>query len=454
MRMAFCLWLVMWQAASCDSPRKPPVDVVDVKDVEDVVDVVDVVDVKDVKDTVDVPDGWPPRENCSERPVHGLNVGTIETFFSVPYTTGGMLLFLGESGNLYTDGGRICDKVYGVNVWQQDILQYDLVRREETELVVYPARQFNPNEYQGKVYFTSAYSDYQENPVGSHPWEGNPRVWVWEDGTAREYSTWCAPETGCIRAKVSKNGKMSYNQYIPGSTPLAVTIMFHDLETLETREVYHHWEAPITFAVGDRAIFWNHSPCGSFQYYDIEQDQIVTNPDYRVFATAAWGDYIAWGDCTPPYANMVINLRTGEVRNLDEEMNLDPANKNCVLHTGYDDIVALVDRIRDVPEPGQAAHLWLYDLQTRVQRRITSEAAKWTWGGMPIINCQWALITLSYGKNGTNIRHYPNAALHLVEAGILDEDCRLIPGPPLEFTLEEFILSTGFTLENYTSYYD
>jgi len=152
MRMAVALSLMLWQAASCDSPRKPPVDVR--LDVEDVTDVVDVQDVKDVKDTVDVPDGWPPRENCSERPVHGLNVGSHEHFFSVPYTTQGVLLSLGESGRLYYDSGRKCDLIGGVNVWQQEIFSYDLVRREETELVVYPARQFNPNEYQGMVYFT------------------------------------------------------------------------------------------------------------------------------------------------------------------------------------------------------------------------------------------------------------------------------------------------------------
>jgi len=246
---------------------------------------------------------------------------------------------------------------------------------------------------------------------------------------------------------------MVYYTFKPYSGSFENTLYFHDLETLETREVYLYREAPVTFDVGDRAIFWNHSSCGSFQYYDIEEDRIITASEYQVWSTKAWSDYIAWHNCVPEQ-NMVINLGTQEVRNLDEEMNLDPANKSCYLHTGYDEIVALVDRVRDVPEPGQAAHLWLYDLETRVQRRITSEAAKWTWGGMPILNCQWALITLDYGKNGTTIRHYPNAMLNLVEAGILDENCRLIPGPPLEFTLEEFISACGFTLENYTSYYD
>jgi len=451
MRMAVALSLMLWLVASCDSPRRPPVDAR--LDVEDVTDVVDVQDAEDVKDTVDVPDGWPPRENCSERPVHGLNVGSHPYFFSVPYTTGGMLLFLGESGNLYTDGGRICDKVYGVNIWQQDILRYDLVRREETELVVYPARQFNPNEYQGKVYFTSAYADYQVNPIGSHPWEGIAQIWVWDAGDIRPYSTWCPMDYACSNAKVSRHGKMVYYTFKPYSGSFENTLYFHDLETLETREVYQYPEAPVTFAVGDLAIFWNHSPCGSFQYYDIEEDRVITASEYQVFATSAWGDYIAWNNCVPTQ-NMVINLRTQEVRNLDDEMNLDPANKSCYLHTGYDEIVALVDRVREVPEPGQAAHLWLYDLQTRVQRRITSEAAKWTWGSDSRFNCQWAVITLDYGKNGTTIRHYPKAALNLVEAGILDENCRLIPGPPLEFTLEEFISACGFTLENYTSYYD
>ncbi|PKN45719.1 MAG: hypothetical protein CVU59_08230 [Deltaproteobacteria bacterium HGW-Deltaproteobacteria-17] len=225
-------------------------------------------------------------------------------------------------------------------------------------------------------------------------------------------------------------------------------MMVHDVNTQDTRLIDDQHEAPIQVAIGDRAVFWNYGPCGTFQYYDIARDVIVENPAYNVGAAIAWGKYIAWDNCVPS-GSYVLDVDTGIVRILDEELNLNPDNEMMNLHTGYENLVALVDRGRDVPEPGTATHLWLYDLDTRVERRITSEAARWYWGLFPIINCEWAIITLAYGKNGTNIEHYLRAALNLQQAGILDENCHIIPGPPIEFTLEEFITASGFTLAGY-----
>jgi hypothetical protein len=241
---------------------------------------------------------------------------------------------------------------------------------------------------------------------------------------------------------------MLYFAYDPAARPLIVKIMLHDLNTLETRVIDDQHESPIVWAIGDRAVFWNYGPCGTFRYYDIERDVIVENPAYNVGAAIAWGKYIAWDNCVPS-GSYVLDVETGIIRILDEELNLNPDNVMMNLHTGYENLVALVDRARDVPEPGTATHLWLYDLDTRVERRITSEAARWYWGLFPIINCEWAIVTLAYGKNGTNIEHYLRAALNLQQAGILDENCHLIPGPPIEFTLEEFITASGFTLEGY-----
>ncbi|PKN44778.1 MAG: hypothetical protein CVU59_10835 [Deltaproteobacteria bacterium HGW-Deltaproteobacteria-17] len=246
---------------------------------------------------------------------------------------------------------------------------------------------------------------------------------------------------------------MLYFEYDPNGSPLLVRMMFHDLNTQETRLIDDQHTAPMVRAIGDRAVFWNYSPCDTFQYYDIARDMVVENPAYNVFAAHAWGKYIAWDNCVPG-GSYVMDVESGVARILDEELNLDPNDNQMSIHTGYENLVALVDRARDVPEPGTAAHLWLYDLDTRVERRITAEAAKWTWGGYPIINCEWAIITLMYGKNGTTIEQYPQAALNLQQAGILDENCHLIPGPPVEFTLEEFITASGFTLTNYNPLYD
>ncbi|PKN21868.1 MAG: hypothetical protein CVU65_16045 [Deltaproteobacteria bacterium HGW-Deltaproteobacteria-22] len=310
-----------------------------------------------------------------------------------------------------------------------------------------PAPQHHPNGYDGKIFFSNSYVDYQPGATGN-PWAGNPNVWVLENGIPRVYSTWCQPGYGCLVEGISKAGKMLFFEYDPDARPLLVRMMVHDLNTLETRLIDDQHEAPIVVAIGDRAVFWNFGPCGTFRYYDIERDVIVENPAYNVGAAHAWGKYIAWDNCFPS-GSYVLDVETGVVRILDEELNLDPENNKMSLFTGYENLVALVDRTRDVPEPGTATHLWLYDLDTRVERRITSEAARWYWSSYPIINCEWAIVTLAYGKNGTNIEHYLKAALNLQQAGILDENCHLIPGPPIEFTLEEFITASGFTLEGY-----
>ncbi|MBU1242331.1 hypothetical protein KKD52_06020 [Myxococcota bacterium] len=453
MRLIFLPLVTAVLLLGCDSPhRRPPTDVGPDVDIQgDDQDRVDDIDLQDVPDS-DVSDGWPPRNDCTQTPINGINVGQNNYFFSVPFTRPSNYISLTESGIILFDQGRCSDVVNGINAWFQDIYSYSLFQREEEELVIFPAPQTYPHEYHGKVYFSSSYVDYHVNPNGN-PWEGNPNIWVWDRGLIENYSTWCPPETGCTDQKISKSGKMIYFQYEPNASPLLVQIMFHDLETLETREVFRYTDSPITFAIGDRAIFWNYGPCGSFRYYDIERDEIVENTDYQTFVAIAWGKYLAWSNCSP-LQEMVLNVETGEYRNLDEELNQNPETRNYSIHTGYENLVAFVDRAREVPEPGQAAHLWIYDLDTRTERRITSEAAKWTWGGFDIINCTWAIVALDYGKNGTLVNQYPRSALNLQEAGILDANCHVIPGPPVEFTLEEFILASGFTLEGYNPLYD
>ncbi len=438
---------------ACDSPhhQKTDADVPDV-DVPDAdVEVPDDGDVIDVPD-FDIPDGWPPRENCQPTPQNGVSIGGMDYFFSTPYTTQGVALSLGESGNLYYDSGRQCSYYNNINVWAQEIFQYHLTTKEEKLLVAYPSRQHHPFEYEGKVFFSSYYVDYQLGAAGN-PWAGDPNIWVIENSISRVYTTWCRPGFSCEEAQISKAGRMLYFEYDPNGSPLLVRMMFHDLNTQETRLIDDQHTAPMVRAIGDRAVFWNYSPCDTFQYYDIARDMVVENPAYNVFAAHAWGKYIAWDNCVPG-GSYVMDVESGVARILDEELNLDPNDNQMSIHTGYENLVALVDRARDVPEPGTAAHLWLYDLDTRVERRITAEAAKWTWGGYPIINCEWAIITLMYGKNGTTIEQYPQAALNLQQAGILDENCHLIPGPPVEFTLEEFITASGFTLTNYNPLYD
>jgi len=441
-----CLFL------ACDSPhRRPPVDADADADSDgpdaDAPDDGDVVDVPDY----DIPDGWPPRENCEPTPQNGLAIGGLAHFFSVPFTRQGVTLSLGESGNLLYDSGRPCDPYNGINVWRGEIVSYDLTEKREKFLVLYPASQFHPFENDGRVYFNSDYVEYQPGATGN-PWAGIPNIWVYENGIPYVYATWCTPGYGCVERGVSKSGKMLYFEYDPDASPLLVRMMVHDLNTLETRLIDDQHEAPMVRAIGDRAVFWNYGPCGTFRYYDIEREIIVENPAYNVFAAQAWGKYIAWDNCIPS-GSYVLDVETGAVRILDEELNLDPNDNQMSLHTGYENLVALADRARDVPEPGTAAHLWLYDLDTRVERKITSEAAKWTWGHEPILNCDWAIITLDYGMNGTNLRHYLSGALNLKQAGILDENCHLIPGPPIEFTLEEFITASGFTLEAYNPSY-
>jgi hypothetical protein len=443
--------IASWSLA-CDSPhRRPPVDADADADADspdaDAPDDGDVVDVPDY----DIPDGWPPRDNCQPTPQNGVKIGGFLHFFSVPYTLQGVTLALSEPGFILYDSGRQCKFYNGTNVWQQEIFQYNLMQKEELLLVAFPAPQFQPHEFNGKIYFNSNYVEYQPGATGN-PWAGNSNIWVLEDGVPRIFMNWCQTGYGCLERGVSKAGKMLYYEYDPVARPLLSRMMVLDLNTMENRLIDDQHEAPMVEAVGDRAVFWNYGPCGTFRYYDIEREVIVENPSYNVFAAQAWGKYIAWDNCVPS-GSYVLDVETGVVRILDEELNLDPNDNQMSLHTGYENLVALADRARDVPEPGTAAHLWLYDLDTRVERRITSEAAKWTWGSRPVINCEWAIVTLMYGKNGTNIEHYPRAALNLQQAGILDENCHLIPGPSIEFTLEEFITASGFTLEGYDPSY-
>ena len=442
-------WIALW-LAGCDSPLRQGTP-----DGSDVVgnDLVEIVDVPDPVE-LDVP-GWPPRENCLPTPTHGLPVGVHDFFFSVPYTTQGVLLSLTEDDGLLMDRGKYCDFIQGVNVWQQEISRYDLNLRSEEELVAYPSSQSHPNEYDGRIFYASLYAPFQpdidfNSTLQNHPWKGKPNIWVWEAGQTREYTTWCPRDAGCTFPMISKNGKMVYQQYFLTLDPYFYenTLVYHDLNTLETREFWTFHDSPLTIAVGDRAIFWTYAPCGNFRYYDIERDEVVTNENFNVFAAIAWRKYIAWGNCFP-YQMMVLNLETGELRRIDQELDLDPDNHTYAIHTAYEHLVAAVDKRREIANPGVESHLWLYDLDTRVERRITSESAKWTWGSHRILNCRWAILTLDYGKASTTIFHYPKAALNLVEAGIVDEDCHLIPGPPLEFTLEDFLLATGFSLEGY-----
>ncbi len=453
MRVIFSSWLLFaCGSPACDSPqRRPPVDADADADTDgpdaDTPDDGDVVDAPDF----DIPDGWPPREDCQPTPQHGVSIGGYEYFFSVPYTLGGVTLTLGEPGIILFDSGRQCNYYNGINVWQQEIFQYHLTEREEQLLVAYPAPQFQPYEFNGKIYFNSNYVEYQPGATGN-PWETEPNVWVLDDGGPRAYTTWCPPGYGCVERGVSKSGKMFYFEYDPAVRPLLVRIMLHDLTTQETRLILDGREAPMVRAIGDRALFWNYGPCDPLRYYDFERDLLVEDYDYSVFAAHAWGKYLAWDDCLS-MESYVLDLNTGTLRNLDAELNLDPETKYFAIHTGYENLVASVDRNREVPERGTAAHLWLYDLDTRVERRITSEAAKWTWGGLPVVNCDWAVLSLDYGKNGTNQFHFVQAALNLQQAGILDENCHLIPGPPIEFTLEEFITASGFTLEDYDPIY-
>ncbi len=442
------LMLISYHSLACDSPhRRPPVDADADADADgpdaDTSDDGDVVDVPDF----DMSDGWPPRENCEPTPQNGVSISGNDYFFSVPYSTWGITLSLGETGYLFYDSGRVCDLYNEINVWRQEILKYDLFEKLEQFVVLYPASQNWPYEYNGRVFFNTYYTEYQPGVTGN-PWEGTPNIWVVENGIPQPYSTWCQPGYGCLEKGVSKSGMMYFIEYDLTARPLLVRMKVHDINTQETRLIDDQHEAPIRVAIGDLAVFWNNGPCGAFRYYDIERDLIVENPSYNVGAAIAWGKYIAWDNCVPS-GSYVLDVENGEVRILDEELNLDPDNEKMSLQTGYENLVALVDRARDVPEPGTATHLWLYDLDTRVERRITSEAASWYWGLLPIINCEWAIVTLAYGKNGTNVEHYLRAAMNLQQAGILDENCHIIPGPPIEFTLEEFITASGFTLEGY-----
>ena len=358
---------------------------------------------------------------------------------------------LTEDGRLLSDIGRSCSLVNGFNAWGQDIYAYDLVQRAEEALLLMPAPQFQPFEFNGSIYFSSQYIEYQPGATGN-PWAGNPNIFVLENGVPLLYSTWCPPGYGCLERGASKTGKMLFSEYDPDASPLLVRLLVHDLNTQETRLIDDQHEMPMVRAIGDRAVFWNYGPCDVLRYYDFERDLLVENPEYSVFAAHAWGKYLAWSNCIPT-ESYVMDLETGTLRILDEELNLDPETKWLLIHTGYENLVALVDQSREVPERGTAAHLWIYDLDTRVERRITAEAAKWTWGGDPIINCEWAIVTLAYGKNGTVQEQYPQGALNLRQAGILDENCHLIPGPPVDFTLEDFITASGFTLEGYDPVY-
>jgi len=443
------LLLLACLSLACDSPhRRPPVDADADGPDADTPDDGDVVDVPDF----DIPDGWPPRDECKPPPTHGLEIGGNPFFFSVPYTWAGINITLTENGHLLSDIGRSCTLVNGYNAWGQELYSYDLVQRVEETLLLMPSPQFQPYEFNGKIYFNSSYVEYQPGST-ENPWEGNANIWVLENGVPRVFMTWCQPGYGCLERGISKTGKMLYYEYDPVPRPLLSRMMVLDLDTMETRLIDDQHEAPMVQAIGDHAVFWNYGPCDTFRYYDLERDLIVENPAYNVFAAHAWGKYIAWDNCIPS-GSYVLDVETGVVRILDEELNLDPNDNQMSLHTGYENLVALVDRARDVPEPGTAAHLWLYDLDTRVERRITSEAAKWTWGSDTRVNCEWAVVTLMYGKNGTNLEYYLRAAMNLQQAGILDENCHLIPGPPIEFTLEEFITASGFTLEGYDPIYN
>ncbi len=449
-----CLLVMGLWIPACDSPhRRPPVDADADADADaeapdaDVPDNGDVVDVPDF----DIPDGWPARDECKPQPTHGLEIGGNPFFFSVPHTWSGISIALTEYGHLLSDIGRSCTPVNGYNAWGQDLYSYDLVQRVEESLVMIPAPQFHPNEYNGRIFYSNSYVDYQPAST-KNPWEGNPNIWVLENGIPQVYTTWCPSDYGCVDSQISKAGKMVYFEYDPDASPLLVRMMFHDLNTLETRLIDDQHETPMVFDIGDRAVFWNYGPCDAFRYYDIERDLIVENPAYSVFAAKAWGKYLAWGNCSP-IGQYVMDVETGVVRILDEELNLDPETRYAI-HTGYENLVAAVDQSREVPEPGKAAHLWLYDLDTRVERRITSEPAKWTWGGYKIINCEWAIVSLQYAKDENWVITYLGAALNLQQAGILDENCHIIPGPPLEFTLEEFITASGFTLEGYDPVYN
>ncbi|MFH2005920.1 MAG: hypothetical protein ABI333_04945 [bacterium] len=112
-----------------------------------------------------------------------------------------------------------------------------------------------------------------------------------------------------------------------------------------------------------------------------------------------------------------MDLTTG----IEEQVTGEPADQ--ILRPIGGHLLLVVDyRHSQDSFPGNSRDLYLYDLETGINRRLTMESMPW--GGLRP-SCQWLIYAEALGYQLAKLY-----AWNMVAAGVLDQDCHVIPCDP------------------------
>ncbi|MFC1482459.1 TolB family protein [Myxococcota bacterium] len=177
-------------------------------------------------------------------------------------------------------------------------------------------------------------------------------------------------------------------------------------------EEYVTWQALSPSQPNTWDIFYHHIPTGI-------TDRLYLDTPYLLCPAVA-GQRLAWNEMrNGNWDVFVMDLETS----IEEQITDDPADQVMIRGLGGNFLVWQDYRHSGGTFPGYATDFYFHELSTGISRRLTLEAREW--GIHKPVSCQWLMRVQVYGEHQGVIY-----AWDLVTAGVLDQNCHLIPCDP------------------------
>jgi len=176
-------------------------------------------------------------------------------------------------------------------------------------------------------------------------------------------------------------------------------------------EEYVTWMAVSPSQAGAWDIFYHHIPSGI-------TDRLHLDTPY-LFCSSVSGNRLAWNEARSGFWDVyVMDLDTG----IEEQITDEQADQ-ILVRTSSNLITWFDYRHTGGSFPSSARDLYLHDIETGISRRLTVEARRWAL--LRPTSCQ----RLAYGEKYDDYlgTFY---VWDLVAAGVLDQDCHVIPCDP------------------------
>jgi hypothetical protein len=176
-------------------------------------------------------------------------------------------------------------------------------------------------------------------------------------------------------------------------------------------EEYVTWMAVSPSQAGAWDIFYHHIPTGI-------TDRLHLDTPYLLCSKVS-GNRLAWNEARSGFWDIyVMDLDTG----IEEQITNAPVDQELRKIRGH--LLTWYDYGHaGCSFPCNSRDLYLYDLETGIGRRLSLDSLRW--GSMSPDSCRWFIYAQVYDTY--LFRMY---AWNLIAAGVLDQDCHVIPCDP------------------------